>query len=96
MAADTMAQERKASTTWALPALAVLIVAALAVLANRLVAWGNAPFGRVVLEYPIWAVIVRGSSVRVVVAAWGGCGGRMEDGLSTAGTVGDCAITRSD
>ncbi len=32
------------------------IVVGLAVLANRLNTWGNAPFGRAVLEYPLWAV----------------------------------------
>jgi len=36
--------------------VSLVIVAALAVLANRLSVWGNAPFGRAVLEYPLWAV----------------------------------------
>jgi len=34
------------------------IVVGLAVLANRLAEWGNIPFGRAVLEYPLWAVLV--------------------------------------
>lgn len=37
-------------------AISLVIVVALAVLANRLSLWGNIPFGRAVLEYPLWAV----------------------------------------
>lgn len=36
--------------------LSLVVVVALAILANRLSVWGNRPFGRAVLEYPLWAV----------------------------------------
>jgi hypothetical protein len=40
-------------------------------------------------------VAARGLYVHRVAGVLGGCGGRMGDGLSTAGTVGICAIIRS-
>ncbi len=36
--------------------LSLGVLVALAILANRLAIWGNQPFGRAVLEYPLWAV----------------------------------------
>jgi len=39
-------------------AISLALVAGLALLANRLAVWGNAPFGRQVLEYPLWAAVL--------------------------------------
>ncbi|MDP2720135.1 MAG: putative sulfate exporter family transporter [Dehalococcoidia bacterium] len=39
-------------------ALSFFLVLCLAVLANRLQLWGNKPFGRALIEYPLWAVIL--------------------------------------
>lgn len=40
----------------ALGLFSLALVLGLAVLANRLSVWGNRPFGRALLEYPLWAV----------------------------------------
>lgn len=38
--------------------LSLAVVVGLAILANRLSVWGNSPFGRPLVEYPLWAVAV--------------------------------------
>lgn len=50
--------------------LSLAIVFCLAILANRLNVWGNAPFGRQVLEYPLWAAGL-GLLVSVIIGALG-------------------------
>ncbi|MBI4317760.1 MAG: putative sulfate exporter family transporter [Chloroflexi bacterium] len=44
------------------------LVFALAILANKLNIWGNIPFGRQVLEYPLWAALL-GLIVNLVISA---------------------------
>ena len=46
--------------------LSLLIVLLLALLANRLQFWGNLPFGRAYIEYPLWAVAL-GLTVSLVL-----------------------------
>lgn len=38
--------------------ISLAVVVGLAILANRLSVWGNRPFGRAVVEFPLWAVAV--------------------------------------
>lgn len=50
-----VASQNRTSAAFSFTA-SLIIVLGLGLLANRLSLWGNAPFGRALLEYPLWAV----------------------------------------
>lgn len=73
--------KQKAATKFPALVVSLAIVVVLALLANRLSVWGNIPFGRAVLEYPLWAALL-GLIVNLVLHATG-VWGKVNQGFRT-------------